>query len=154
MGDGIDDIRQALDSDIGNARVTVERGPVRTDANPRPRDLSINLERRTPSGINRTGMDVGIGSSAGAIPDPRTVRFRAEVVRGGRVYGSFAGAGAGVDGGVDRGGVPAEAWAVGGVLLRESFLALCLSVLLALVVALLLAWHPLVRLDAPAPDAD
>ena len=39
---------------------------------------------------------------------------------------------------------------VGGVLLRDGFDWLCAAVLLALAVALLLAWHPKVRIDAPA----
>ena len=42
---------------------------------------------------------------------------------------------------------------VGGVLLRESFLTLCSVVLVALGVALLIAWHPMVRLDPPEPAA-
>jgi MFS family permease len=37
----------------------------------------------------------------------------------------------------------------GGVLLRQSFFALCLAVLGALLGALLLAWHPRIRLEAP-----
>ena len=43
---------------------------------------------------------------------------------------------------------------IGGVLLRDSFLTLCLAVLLALAVALLLAWHPAIRLDTPDSATD
>jgi len=43
---------------------------------------------------------------------------------------------------------------IGGVLLRESFFVLCWTVLLALGVALLLAWHPMIRLDAAEAAAE